>query len=89
MGDSLAPSARVLCHVTHPRIFDPPTRPDAALTQIAIWLESPTLMLAEGGGYWARLRSLVEGGRVAQVTLPESSEHVRRIPGLGFTHPIE
>jgi hypothetical protein len=38
--------------VTHPRIYDPPTSPVQALSQIEAWLESPSLvLLAESEQY--------------------------------------
>lgn len=54
-----------LAIVTHPRIFDPPTMTEAALDQVAAWLESPTLaLLAEGPGYAARLDDVLRPSRV-------------------------
>jgi toxin-antitoxin system PIN domain toxin len=42
-----------LAIVTHPKIYAPPTPLDAALEQVAAWLESPSLvLLAESEGYW-------------------------------------
>lgn len=52
--------------VTHPRIYNPPTPIAKALDQVDAWLESPTVtMLSEAAGYWPKLRSLLEGGRIA------------------------
>jgi uncharacterized protein len=52
--------------VTHPRIYTPPTSLVAAVDQIEAWLESPTLtLLAESGGYWPALRTLLQEGRMA------------------------
>ena len=46
--------------VTHPRIYDPPTPPAAALDQIDAWLESPSLvLLAESPAYWTVLKSVL------------------------------
>jgi len=54
-----------LAVVTHPRIFSPPTGLEAALDQVAAWLESPSLvLLAEGSGYFPKLSSLLVNGRV-------------------------
>ena len=50
---------------THPRIFDPPSRPAEAIAQVEAWLGSPSLVLLhEGPAYWPTLRTLLESGRV-------------------------
>ncbi len=55
-----------LAVVTHPRIFSPPSPLDAALDQVAAWLESPSLVvLAEASGYWPLLRESLAAGRAA------------------------
>ena len=55
-----------LAIVTHPRIYSPPTPVAGAIDQVEAWLESPTLvLLAETGGYWPELRSLLEQGRIS------------------------
>ena len=42
---------------TNLKIFRPPTPPDAAIEQVEIWMESPTLrLLGELTGYWQELR---------------------------------
>jgi hypothetical protein len=52
-----------LAIVTHPRIYDPPTPVDRALTQVEAWLDAPTLvLLAESPDHWPQLRSLVAAG---------------------------
>jgi toxin-antitoxin system PIN domain toxin len=54
-----------LAIVTHPRIYAPPTPLVVALDQVGVWLESPSLvLLAEGPGYWPRLRDVLDGSRV-------------------------
>ncbi|HXE73603.1 MAG TPA: TA system VapC family ribonuclease toxin [Candidatus Nitrosotenuis sp.] len=54
-----------LAIVTHPRIFDPPSSLDQALSQVEAWLESPSLiLLAETADYWPELRDALETGRV-------------------------
>jgi uncharacterized protein len=51
--------------VTHPRVYDPPTKPQDACDQIGIWLESPSLtLLGEGGAHWPALRDLLLQGQV-------------------------
>jgi toxin-antitoxin system PIN domain toxin len=55
-----------LAVVTHPRIYDEPTRLTEALDQVAAWLESPSLtLLSEGAGYAERLTALLTKSRVA------------------------
>jgi len=51
--------------VTHPRIYRPPTPLEAALAQVAAWLESPTLsLLAEVPGAWDVVRKVASQGRI-------------------------
>ena len=50
--------------VTHHRLFDPPTAPDKALTDVESLLASPSLvLLGEGPAHARHLRSMVHGGR--------------------------
>ena len=73
-----------LAIVTHPRIFAPPTPLARAMAQVAAWLESPSLVLvAETGGYWADLRSVLERGRVTGPMV-----HDARIAALCRHHGI-
>lgn len=52
--------------VTHPRIYDPPSKPLQAVAQLAAWFESPSLvLLAETEGYWPRLERMIETSRIA------------------------
>lgn len=54
-----------LAIVTHPRIYDPPTPLEIAVSQVDAWLESPSLLLlSETGDYWQQLRSLLRTGRI-------------------------
>jgi uncharacterized protein len=54
-----------LAIVTHPRIYAPPTPVDAALDQVAAWLESPSVvLLGEGPDHWSRLAALVRSSGV-------------------------
>jgi uncharacterized protein len=54
-----------LAIVTHPRIYAPPSPLKRAVEQVEAWLESPSLvLLSEGEGYWAELRSLLKTGKV-------------------------
>ena len=52
--------------VTHPRIFKPPTPLPAALKQMEIWMESPSLrLLGELKGHWKELKEALLAGRIA------------------------
>jgi predicted nucleic acid-binding protein len=63
VGRPLACLHEFLAIVTHPRIYDPPTPVDQALTQVEAWLDAPTLvLLAESPDHWPQLRSLVAAG---------------------------
>lgn len=50
--------------VTHPKIYDPPSTSEEALSQIQSWLESPRLvLLAESTGYRSALFDLLQLSR--------------------------
>lgn len=50
---------------THPGIFNPPTPPAMALRFLEQLMASPSLvLLAEGEGYFGRLRQLVHSGKI-------------------------
>jgi hypothetical protein len=73
-----------LAIVTHPRIYAPPTPLPRALDQVDAWLESPALvLLAEPGGHWTALRTILARGRIlgAQV-------HDARIVALCRQHGV-
>jgi toxin-antitoxin system PIN domain toxin len=54
-----------LAIVTHPRIYDPPTPLEKALSQVEIWFESPSLrVLGELKGHWKELKEIVTAGRI-------------------------
>lgn len=54
-----------LAIVTHPRIYDPPSPLDKALSQVECWLEAPGLaLLGEETGYWPLLHQLLAAGQV-------------------------
>ncbi len=53
-----------LAIVTHPRIYDPPTKLAQATEQVGAWLESPSVvLLAETDRYWETLRGVLEASR--------------------------
>ena len=73
-----------LAIVTHPKIYAPPTPLEAALEQVAAWLESPSLvLLAESAGYWPKLRLTLQVGRVAGPQI-----HDARIAALCQSHGV-
>lgn len=46
--------------VTHPKIYNPPSKPAEAIEQIKAWLDSPSLvLLAESGSYRSELLALL------------------------------
>jgi toxin-antitoxin system PIN domain toxin len=51
--------------VTHPKVYRPPTLLVAALAQVEIWFESPSLhVIGETAGYWQELKRNLESGRI-------------------------
>jgi uncharacterized protein len=69
---------------THPRIFDPPTAPPDALSQIDAWLESPTLvLLSERDDHWPHVRALIEAGDVRGPRV-----HDARVAALCLAHGV-
>lgn len=73
-----------LAIVTHPRIFDPPSKPSAALDQVSAWLESPSLVtLAESPGYADRLSTLLRSARVRGPRV-----HDARVAALCLHHGV-
>jgi uncharacterized protein len=70
--------------ITHPRIYKTPTPLAAALEQVDVWLESPTLvLLTESEQHWPMLRSLVIAGRVTGPRI-----HDARIAALCRQHGV-
>jgi toxin-antitoxin system PIN domain toxin len=70
--------------VTHPRIYDPPSKPRQAVGQIAAWLESPSLvLLAETPGYWPRLERVIETSHIAGPQV-----HDARVASLCLVHGV-
>lgn len=71
--------------VTHPRVFDPPTDIAAALEDLTILLDSPSLMLlGEGPMHIGHLIHTVRGGRAAGNLI-----HDAHIAALIREHGIE
>ena len=73
-----------LAVATHPAIYDPPTPLERAIDQVDAWLEAPGLVvLAEQGGYWERLRSLVSAGRASGARV-----HDARVVAICLVHGV-
>jgi toxin-antitoxin system PIN domain toxin len=73
-----------LAIVTHPRIYSPPTPASTALDAIQQWLEVRSCRaLAEGPGYFQRLRQLAEAGRISGPTI-----HDARIAAICLHHNV-
>jgi toxin-antitoxin system PIN domain toxin len=69
---------------THPRVFDPPTPLDDALTAIETWLQAPLLtLLGEIDGYWDSLAELLRASRVVGPRV-----HDARIAALCVQHGV-
>ena len=73
-----------LAIVTHPRIFDPPTRIGEALDQVDAWLDSPSLLLlAEPEEYWREARAVVESSKATGPLV-----HDARIAAICVSHGV-
>lgn len=73
-----------LAIVTHPRIYDPPSTIDAALDQVAAWLESPVShLLSETDAHWSLLQNLVGAGQIRGPVV-----HDARIAAICLGHGV-
>ena len=73
-----------LAIVTHPRIYDPPTPLEKAISQVDAWMESPSLLLlSESEDYWQQLQSLLQSGKVCGPQV-----HDARIAALCSYHGV-
>lgn len=69
---------------THPKIYDPASTREQAITQVDAWLASPTLsLLGEPPGFWARLKDLLISGKVIGPLV-----HDARIAALCAAHGV-
>lgn len=69
---------------THPRIYEPPSKPDQAVDQLEAWMESPTLeLLSESTVHWRILKAALVKGRLAGPVV-----HDARIAVLCQTHGV-
>ena len=70
--------------VTHPRIYDPATKPARASAQIEAWLESPNLvLLAETDSHWSVLSRMLQ---TSKATGPRV--HDARVAALCLAHGV-
>ena len=73
-----------LAIVTHPRIYDPPTPLENAISQVDAWMESPSLLLlSESEDYWLQLQPLLQSGKVCGPQV-----HDARIAALCSYHGV-
>jgi toxin-antitoxin system PIN domain toxin len=74
-----------LAIVSNPRIFQPPTPIEAALNQVQLWMESPTLvLLGEDDGYWKVLKRVLEDAQVTGARV-----HDARIAAVMLLHQVD
>lgn len=73
-----------LAIATHPKIYNPPTPPEAALAQIGIWCEAPSLaLIGETPQHLEHLESISLKGRI---TGPRF--HDARIAAICLQHGV-
>ncbi len=74
-----------LAVVTRPRIYSPPSSLSEAQAQVAVWMESPTLvLLSEGDGYWNTLAAVLQKSRADGAKV-----HDARIAALCLHHHVK
>jgi toxin-antitoxin system PIN domain toxin len=70
---------------THIRIYSPPSSTEQAMRQVALWLESPTVvLLGEAPGYLQVLKQLLEEARISGPRM-----HDARVAALCLFHGIQ
>lgn len=70
--------------VTGRRIYQPPSTPAQAISQIEAWLESPSLhVLQESGTHWKTLKRLITAGKISGAAV-----HDARIAALCLDHGV-
>jgi len=68
--------------VTRPNVFDPPSTPAQALSQLAAWLESPSLqLLGESANHFNTLKRLATGAKLVGAAI-----HAARIAAICMDH---
>ncbi|SDS75554.1 TA system VapC family ribonuclease toxin [Jiangella sp. DSM 45060] len=69
---------------THPKLYDPPSTREQAITQLDAWLAAPTLsLLGETPGHWPQLKDLLTAGKVVGPMVQDA-----RIAALCATHGV-
>ena len=69
---------------THPKIYDPPSTREQAITQIDAWLHSPSVsVLSEAPGYWGELKVLLTTAKASGAMV-----HDARIAALCAAHGV-
>lgn len=69
---------------THPKIYDPPSTREQAISQIDAWLASPTVsVLSEPPGYWVELKTMLDSAKVTGAMV-----HDARIAALCVSHGV-
>lgn len=70
--------------VTHTKIYQPPSKLGDALAAVDAWLAGGNVeLLAEGPGYWSRVRSLAMAARIAGPRI-----HDARIAAICLHHGV-
>ena len=78
-----------LAVVTHPKIFNPPTPMEDALTAVETWLDAPLLsVLGELDGYWSILAELLQTSRVAGPRVHEEDSRARDGPPAAVSRAL-
>jgi toxin-antitoxin system PIN domain toxin len=73
-----------LAVVTHPRIFDPPSRMQDALAQVEAWMASPSLaVIGESDRHWQTLPALLKQSKVAGPQV-----HEARVAAICLDHGV-
>jgi toxin-antitoxin system PIN domain toxin len=73
-----------LAIVTHPNIYDPPSRIEEAVDQVDAWLASPVAyLLTEGASHWTTLRDMLTRGQIRGPLV-----HDARIAALCVAHGV-
>jgi toxin-antitoxin system PIN domain toxin len=73
-----------LAVVTHPKIFDPPTRMNDALAQVDAWLGSPSLaVMSESDRHWTSLGTMLRQSKAIGARV-----HDARIAAICADHGV-
>ena len=74
-----------LAVVTHPRIYTPPSTPEAAIRQADAWLESPSILLGgESPMHWPTLRAALLSAKISGPMV-----HDARVAAICIDHEVE